>query len=101
MASTMTLDCLVNGIRVINIGASLDGFDLSPIYRSEHYAHLVELNLVEIVYSYDDLVTELKRSDKEVANVDIEKLSKLIQPRSEKLVTEFNQKISTLIAQQG
>lgn len=79
MASTMSLDCLAHGVSVINVTAALNGRDLSRHYRSEHYAELVDLNLVRLVGSYVELVEAINNARKTLDPAMAERVQSFIQ----------------------
>jgi hypothetical protein len=93
LASTMSLDCLAHGIHVINITAALDGRDLSRHYRSEHYAALLDLNLIDLAGSYDELVRALQNARWPADRHSTECIQSFIHPTDPKTLTDFHDRI--------
>lgn len=96
LASTMSLDCLVHGIHVINITAALDGRDLSRHYRSEHYAMLLDLNLIVLAGSYDELVRAIHNARRPADPQHTECLQSFIHPTDTKTLIDFHDRIVQL-----
>jgi hypothetical protein len=96
LASTMTLDCLVHGISVINVTSALNGQDLSRHYRSEHYASLLNLNLVRLVVSYTDLVEAINNASKTPEPAVAERIKSFIRPTDADTIANFRQHLVDL-----
>lgn len=96
MASTMSLDCLVHGIKVINITAALNGRDLSRHYRSEHYAKLIEANLVRLAGSYKQLVGEIQSTWKSADPLLTARVESFIRPTDETVIKSLRNHILDL-----
>jgi len=98
MASTMTLDCLVHGVHVINVTAALNGRDLSQHYRSEHYSCLLDLNLVRLVGSYGDLVDAIQSARKTTDLVIATRIQSFIIPTDAVALESFRTHLISLSA---
>ncbi len=96
LASTMSLDCLAHGIEVINVTFALNGRDISRHYRSEHYASLLELNIVRLVSSYDELVHAIKNSRKVTDSGVNQRIQSFIRPTDKHVLKEFRSKVLNL-----
>jgi hypothetical protein len=89
LASTMSLDCLAHGISVINVTTALNGRDLSRHYRSEHYTSLLNLNLVRLVVSYEDLVKAINNAKKTPDLAIAERIQSFIRPTDADAIAGF------------
>jgi hypothetical protein len=89
MASTMSLDCLVHGISVINITAALNGRDLSRYYRSEHYAKLLDLDLVRLAGSYAELAEAINSARKRPDPAISDRIQSFIRPTDTDAIVNF------------
>jgi hypothetical protein len=97
MASTMSLDCLVHGIEVINVTFAMNGRDISRHYRSEHYAGLLDLDIVRLAGSYEELVSAINNPDKTTVSNVTQRLRSFIRPTDKDVLRDFRAQLLNLV----
>jgi hypothetical protein len=97
VASTMSLDCLRHGIKVINLCGIFEESDLSVFYNFEHYSELVKMNLVTIVESYEALYSALRDPIQSAAPSDYQLFRTFVADTDSRVLSTARERLDTLL----